>query len=296
MPRKKSNRPHGHYCKICGEYKANEKFSGKGHAAHICKVCSRLSAAEKAEAQTITRLTNFPMGRLSANDKVWLENRLHDHRPEVAELAREVYNIHFPYAERNARKKQLVINTLTFEIHTEVYDEFGDELSVNRKFTADRISRVLTMVNFDGDKAEQSISLDGKKMSNLLRWVVHGLEIFMWEDDYNLHPSWEDALPYFDLLPEEWPDENLEGAGDDIDEMLSDSGGPFESEDDASWWVQIEYTNHSTQKIVSWEDYLSDRPEELYLALLDYFEPSTDDFIEEYSENNFDPSETENIP
>ena len=23
---------HGHYCKVCGEYKANEKFSGKGHA------------------------------------------------------------------------------------------------------------------------------------------------------------------------------------------------------------------------------------------------------------------------
>ena len=22
----------GHYCKICGEYKSNEKFSGKGHA------------------------------------------------------------------------------------------------------------------------------------------------------------------------------------------------------------------------------------------------------------------------
>ena len=31
---------HGHYCKICGEYKANEKFSGKGHAAHICKICA----------------------------------------------------------------------------------------------------------------------------------------------------------------------------------------------------------------------------------------------------------------
>ena len=29
---------HGHYCKICGEYKANEKFSGKGHAAHICNI------------------------------------------------------------------------------------------------------------------------------------------------------------------------------------------------------------------------------------------------------------------
>ena len=47
---KKKNRPHGHYCKIRGEYKANEKFFGKGHAAHICKACSRLSAAEKAAA------------------------------------------------------------------------------------------------------------------------------------------------------------------------------------------------------------------------------------------------------
>ena len=28
---------HGHYYNICGEHKANEKFSGKGHAAHICK-------------------------------------------------------------------------------------------------------------------------------------------------------------------------------------------------------------------------------------------------------------------
>ena len=165
MSKKKSGRPHGHYCKICGEYKANEKFSGRGHATHICKTCSRLSAAEKAEAQTITRLTNFPMGRLSSNDKAWLENRLHDHRPEVAELAREVYNIHFPYAERNARKKQLIINTLAFEIHTEVFDEYGDELPVNRRFTADRISRVLTMTDFDGDGVEQSMTLDGKKMS-----------------------------------------------------------------------------------------------------------------------------------
>lgn len=104
MGQKKSNRPHGHYCKICGEYKANEKFSGKGHAAHICKSCSKLSAAEKAEAMTINRLMNFHMGRLTASEKKWLENRVHDRRPEVASLAREVYNAHFPYAGRNARK------------------------------------------------------------------------------------------------------------------------------------------------------------------------------------------------
>lgn len=31
----------GHYCRICGQHKANEKFSGRGHAAHICKACAK---------------------------------------------------------------------------------------------------------------------------------------------------------------------------------------------------------------------------------------------------------------
>lgn len=30
----------GHYCRICGRARANEKFSGKGHKNHICKDCS----------------------------------------------------------------------------------------------------------------------------------------------------------------------------------------------------------------------------------------------------------------
>ena len=30
----------GHYCRICGRTRANEKFSGKGHASHICKDCA----------------------------------------------------------------------------------------------------------------------------------------------------------------------------------------------------------------------------------------------------------------
>ncbi|HCC35316.1 MAG TPA: hypothetical protein DEQ02_06650, partial [Ruminococcaceae bacterium] len=34
-------KPHGHYCRICQQYKANEKFNGRGHAAHICKVCAK---------------------------------------------------------------------------------------------------------------------------------------------------------------------------------------------------------------------------------------------------------------
>jgi hypothetical protein len=46
----------GHYCKICGEYKSNEKFSGKGHAAHICKKCAGLPLTRRNELQRIGRV------------------------------------------------------------------------------------------------------------------------------------------------------------------------------------------------------------------------------------------------
>lgn len=143
----KKNRSHGHYCKICGQYKANEKFSGKGHADHICKTCSHLSAAEKAEAMTINRLMNLSMNRLSNSEKKWLENRVHDKRPEVA---REIYRMHFPYAERNAVKKQLVISILAFEIHTEVWDGYGDCEMVDKRIDVSRKERTVTMQDYGG--------------------------------------------------------------------------------------------------------------------------------------------------
>ncbi len=35
--------------KICREIKANEKFSGKGHAKHICKSCQSMPADKRAD-------------------------------------------------------------------------------------------------------------------------------------------------------------------------------------------------------------------------------------------------------
>ena len=32
----------GHYCRICGRVRANERFSGHGHRTHVCKDCQRL--------------------------------------------------------------------------------------------------------------------------------------------------------------------------------------------------------------------------------------------------------------
>lgn len=43
----KKSRKKGWYCKICGQFKANEKFSAKGRAEHICKDCNRKMQEEK---------------------------------------------------------------------------------------------------------------------------------------------------------------------------------------------------------------------------------------------------------
>lgn len=264
---KKKNRPHGHYCKICGEYKANEKFSGKGHAAHICKSCSRLSAAEKAAAMDINRIMNLSMRRLSDGEKKWLETKTHDKRPEVADMAKEAYRACFPYAERNAMKKQLIINTLFFEVHTEVYDEYGDMESVDRRFALDRKSRILSMTDFQAENEEQSVTLEGRQMTKLLRYIVHTLEVFMWEQDYSLTGDEDGFLD--DFFTEDEFDE------DDPEEMREVQ--PKETEGRPSWRVQVEYTNHTEQDIISYDDYLPERPEELYFLLLEYFESEEDD-------------------
>jgi len=265
---KKKNRPHGHYCKICGGYKANEKFSGKGHAAPICKACSRLSAAEKADTMAINRMMSFPMRRLSDGEKKWLQAKMHDKSPEVADTARKVYNMCFPYAERNAMKKQLIINTLSFEVHTKVYDGYGDMEMADRRFTIDRKSRVLTMTDFHTDSGEQSVTLEGGQMAKLLRYIVNTLEIFMWEQDYSLYPDDEDYDPFLEVEDDFFMDD----FGDRVETQSTK-----EPEGNPTWGVQIEYSNHTEQDTSGYTDYLPERPEELYFSLLEYFEADEED-------------------
>ena len=183
----------------------------------------------------------------------------------------EVININacFPHAERNAMKKQLVINTLSFEVHTEVYDGYGDMEMADCRFTIDRKSRVLTMTDFHTGGMEQSVTLEGGQMAKLLRYIVHTLEIFMWEQDYSLRPDAEDYDPFLD---------GEEGFfKEDLEDRL-EIQPPKEPEGSPSWRVQVEYTNHTEQDVCGYEDYLPDRPEELYLSLLEYFEPEDEVF------------------
>lgn len=64
---KKKKKQQGHYCRICGEYKANEKFSGKGHAHHICKECQSLPKEVQMDMVRCNEVERtafkFPMSR-----------------------------------------------------------------------------------------------------------------------------------------------------------------------------------------------------------------------------------------
>jgi len=101
QPKKKhrQNKPQGHFCYVCGEHKANEKFTGRGHANHICKQCQALPAAERNEMIAIRKIGNMAFRYLSQTEIKWLRKKMSDSRPEVQRAAREAYSIKFPNHE-----------------------------------------------------------------------------------------------------------------------------------------------------------------------------------------------------
>ena len=62
---------------------------------------------------------------------------------------------------------------------------------------------------------------------------------------------------------------------DDLEEeedlLAKAEGRPF-------WQVRVEYSNHNVQNVSSYDDYLPERPEELYFSLLEYFEQEDEVF------------------
>ena len=91
---KKHKHSHGHYCRICGRYSANEKFSGGGHKNHICKDCARLPVEKRQELETVNRLMSLPF-RLSNKQRAWLEKLRTDERDEVREAAEFAFDMRF---------------------------------------------------------------------------------------------------------------------------------------------------------------------------------------------------------
>ncbi len=115
----------GHFCKICGEYKANEKFSGKGHAAHICKQCAKLPIEKRNEMQTVNRLLNLPF-RLSKEQRSWLEKMRKSQSEEIRGAAEWAWESRFaPMTEPDddTDPDELAFG---FEPEAETDDEWND--------------------------------------------------------------------------------------------------------------------------------------------------------------------------
>ena len=71
----------GHYCRICGRERANERFSGKGHAAHVCKDCAREQGAEARRKKTARKLAgSLPDEIEKAPDGGTTERLVHEAR------------------------------------------------------------------------------------------------------------------------------------------------------------------------------------------------------------------------
>lgn len=89
-----SMKKHGPFCIINGCYRANERFSGKGHIPHICKQCAKLPAQKWSELQTLNRIENFPF-YLSRDQRSCLEGLLRNPQGEVRATAETAYEMRF---------------------------------------------------------------------------------------------------------------------------------------------------------------------------------------------------------
>lgn len=99
-----------HYCWKCGQYLANEKFSGKGHARHICKKCM---AEERAHRREILRQKR-ERGELPPIEQ----------KPVSQEIIEYVENeiipryAHFDKAHREDHVRMVIEQSLELAAHT----------------------------------------------------------------------------------------------------------------------------------------------------------------------------------
>lgn len=83
-----------HYCRICGAYKPNEQFSGRGHRTHVCKKCARLPKFEREAIEQQAEIANFmDQSHISKKNVARLCVLTASENPETATLAKLVLEV-----------------------------------------------------------------------------------------------------------------------------------------------------------------------------------------------------------
>ena len=218
---------------------------------------------------TLNRLFNLPFRKLSPADKSWLENRLHDQREEIKSAAQEIYKLLYPHAERNNRKKQLHINKLNFRIHSKVYEELRDVQDANCLFEADKESKKIVQTVFASEGSptsrQEKFMLDSD-MAKFLKWIVHSIEIFEWEQDYGQNNNSFNLLSDDQLYSDEF---------DYFEEcLIGEEEVHNEAPETITWHVEVDYSNGTIQETSGTHVYLPEKVEELYWGFQDFFAPA----------------------
>ena len=96
----------GHYCRICGRTRPNEKFSGKGHKIHVCKECARKPKEERDVIEQKEEIFNYlKQSHISKKNVSRLKVLASSSNPKIAELASIVFEVARvkPYKKRRLK-------------------------------------------------------------------------------------------------------------------------------------------------------------------------------------------------
>ena len=101
----------GHYCKICGCIKPNEKFSDKGHKTHVCKECSKIPQEERTYILQEEELWNFlHQSNISKKNIIRLETLSESRNKKIANYALLIFEIAKVKPTKKRRLKYLSEN------------------------------------------------------------------------------------------------------------------------------------------------------------------------------------------
>ena len=306
-----------HFCWVCGEHKAHEKFSGRGHATHMCRKCHALPVAERNIMVASRRAENMGFRYLNEQEIKWLRKRMNDSRPEVREAARFAHSVKFPRYERNIIKKGLTACSLEFYINGEVWDEYGDEINVRMRFFADNCG-VMRRIDYNAPEGEQetTVGIGHSAALKFLKAVVHQLNAPFWSEDLSDAGSddYDFCDPYLDILPEHRSDNYADDEiDDDNDEVNFDWALYIDDEDDTEdenvgsknseqvgladdrepiWFLRILLTKDMGEKVQTFYNQMHDEPRDLFWFLMDWFEPGDENENENrYGEDEFEPDD-----
>lgn len=127
----KKNTHSGHFCKVCGMVKANEKFSGKGHRRHICKDCAKLSPDLKLEAMHINTINDLPDTRKGRRQlKLFMEGKKYTEKTKAAakkHLEMLIQFRDFDFDDYDFNSDQDYEEDFELELQTDIINYFAED-------------------------------------------------------------------------------------------------------------------------------------------------------------------------